>query len=53
MSRHNENEASSLDQECSPATSAVRAGIDRDTAYGAVTPPIVLSSNFSFDGFGN
>ncbi|MGH8073351.1 MAG: O-succinylhomoserine (thiol)-lyase [Lysobacter sp.] len=32
-------------------TSAVRAGIDRDTAYGAVTPPIVLSSNFSFAGF--
>lgn len=31
----------------------MRAGIDRDTAYGAVTPPIVLSSNFSFDGFGN
>lgn len=38
---------------CSSATAAVRAGIDRDTAYGAVTPPIVLSSNFSFDGFGN
>ena len=38
---------------CLPATAAVRAGIDRDTAYGAVTPPIVLSSNFSFDGFGN
>ena len=38
---------------CRPATSAVRAGIDRDTAHGAVTPPIVLSSNFSFDGFGN
>ncbi len=35
---------------CRPATSAVRAGIDRDTAYGASTPPIVLSSNFSFDG---
>lgn len=33
------------------ATQAVRAGIDRDTAYGAVTPPIVLSSNFSFEGF--
>ena len=32
-------------------TSAVRAGIDRDVAYGAVTPPIVLSSNFSFAGF--
>jgi len=38
---------------CSSATAAVRAGIDRDTAFGAVTPPIVLSSNFSFDGFGN
>ncbi|MCY7355088.1 MAG: O-succinylhomoserine (thiol)-lyase [Lysobacter sp.] len=35
----------------SPATRAVRAGIDRDSAYGAVTPPIVLSSNFSFAGF--
>ena len=39
------------DARCSPATAAVRAGIDRDTAYGAVTPPIVLSSNFSFAGF--
>ncbi|MGV8959694.1 MAG: O-succinylhomoserine (thiol)-lyase [Stenotrophomonas sp.] len=38
---------------CSRQTAAVRAGIDRDSAYGAVTPPIVLSSNFSFDGFGN
>lgn len=37
---------------CRSATSAVRAGIDRDTAFGAVTPPIVLSSNFSFEGFG-
>lgn len=35
-----------------PATRAVRAGIDRDTAFGAVTPPLVLSSNFSFAGFG-
>jgi cystathionine gamma-synthase len=34
-----------------PATTAVRAGIDRDTAHGAVVPPIVLSSNFSFAGF--
>jgi cystathionine gamma-synthase len=33
------------------ATLAVRAGIDRDTAFGAVTPPLVLSSNFSFEGF--
>ncbi|HEY1140554.1 MAG TPA: O-succinylhomoserine (thiol)-lyase [Lysobacter sp.] len=35
----------------SRCTSAVRAGIDRDPAFGAVTPPIVLSSNFSFAGF--
>ena len=35
-----------------PTTKAVRAGIDRDTAFGAVTPPLVLSSNFSFAGFG-
>ncbi|MBW8822633.1 MAG: cystathionine gamma-synthase [Xanthomonadales bacterium] len=34
----------------SPATRAVRAGIDSDTAFGAVSPPIVLSTNFSFDG---
>src|SRR5690606_1093244 len=33
-------------------TAAVRAGIDADTAHGAVVPPIVLSSNFSFDGYG-
>ncbi len=33
------------------ATAAVRSGIDTDTAYGAVVPPIVLSSNFSFEGF--
>ena len=34
-----------------PSTCAVRAGIDRDPAFGAVTPPLVLSSNFSFAGF--
>jgi cystathionine gamma-synthase len=34
------------------ATRAVRAGIDRDSAFGAVVPPLVLSSNFSFEGFG-
>ncbi|MFT4256741.1 MAG: cystathionine gamma-synthase [Pseudoxanthomonas sp.] len=33
------------------ATAAVRAGIDTDAAYGAVVPPIVLSSNYSFVGF--
>lgn len=37
--------------DCTPATRAVRAGIDRDPAWGAVTPPLVLSSNFSFSGF--
>ncbi|KRG70150.1 O-succinylhomoserine (thiol)-lyase [Pseudoxanthomonas dokdonensis] len=41
------------DAVCQSATAAVRAGIDRDIAYGAVTPPIVLSSNFSFESFGN
>lgn len=33
-------------------TRAVRAGIDCDPAYGAVTPPIVLSANFTFEEFG-
>ena len=35
-----------------PSTLAVRAGIDCDSAFGAVTPPLVLSSNFSFAGLG-
>ncbi len=34
-----------------PATRAVRAGIDSDPGFGAVAPPIVLSANFTFDGF--
>jgi cystathionine gamma-synthase len=34
------------------ATRAVRAGIDCHSAFGAVTPPIVLSSNFTFEEFG-
>ena len=37
---------------CRAATRAVRAGIDSDPTHGAVVPPIVLSSNFSFAGFG-
>ena len=28
----------------------MRAGIDCDTAFGAVAPPLVLSTNFSFAG---
>jgi len=34
------------------ATRAVRAGIDCDPTHGAVAPPIFLSANFNFDGFG-
>jgi len=33
-------------------THTVRAGIDTDTQYGSVMPPVYLSSNFSFDGLG-
>ena len=32
-------------------TIAVRAGVDVDTAHGAVMPPLYLSSNYSFAGF--
>jgi cystathionine gamma-synthase len=35
-----------------PATAAVRAAIDCDSAHGAVVPPLVLSTNFSFESFG-
>ncbi len=31
-----------------PATRAVRAGIDSDTAHGAVIPPVTLSATFRF-----
>jgi cystathionine gamma-synthase len=34
-----------------PATTAVRAAIDSDRAHGAIVPPLVLSSNFSFQGY--
>ncbi len=34
------------------ATTAVKAGIEADTAYGAVTPPLYLSSNYTFKQFG-
>lgn len=33
-----------------PATRSVRAGIDSDSAFGAVTPALYLSSNYSFAG---
>lgn len=35
-----------------PGTRAVRAGIDGDPAYGSVTPPVILSANFTFAAFG-
>ena len=34
------------------ATTAVRSGIETDTQFGAITPPIYLTSNYSFEGFG-
>jgi cystathionine gamma-synthase len=36
-----------------PATLAVRASLESDSQYGAVVPPLHLSSTFTFDGFGN
>lgn len=36
----------------SKATCAVRASIESDTQHGAVVPPLHLSSNFAFAGFG-
>ena len=33
-----------------PATRAVRASVESDTQYGAVMPPLYLSSNFAFAG---
>lgn len=35
-----------------PATNAVRASLESDTQYGAVVPPVHLSSNFTFAGYG-
>lgn len=34
------------------ATRAVNIGIDSDPVHGAVMPPIYLSSNYTFEGFG-
>lgn len=35
-----------------PATIAVRTGIESDSQYHAVVPPIYLSTNFGFPAFG-
>ncbi|MDC7677428.1 cystathionine gamma-synthase [Asticcacaulis machinosus] len=34
------------------ATRVINIGIDTDTSHGAVMPPIYLSSNYTFEGFG-
>lgn len=34
---------------CDAQTTPVRAGLETDTQYGAVTPPIYLSSNYTFE----
>ncbi|WP_375752292.1 O-succinylhomoserine (thiol)-lyase [Vibrio sp. HN007] len=36
-----------------PSTIAVRTGIESDTQYNAVVPPIYLSTNYSFPEFGD
>lgn len=36
-----------------PHTRAVRAGLESDPTYGAVVPPVYLSSNYTFAGFGD
>jgi cystathionine gamma-synthase len=41
-----------MSNESSPKTRAVRAALDTDTQYGAVVPPIHLTSTFSFAGYG-
>ncbi len=40
-----------MTSQASKATRAVRASIESDTQYGAVVPPLHLSSNFAFAGF--
>jgi len=35
-----------------PETRAVRAAVDTDEQHGAVMPPLVLSTNFTFEAFG-
>lgn len=41
-----------MTQILSRQTASVRAGVGTDTQHGAVMPPIYLSSNFTFAGFG-
>jgi cystathionine gamma-synthase len=41
-----------MNSQASKTTRTVRASIESDTQFGAVVPPLHLSSNFSFRGFG-
>jgi len=41
-----------MSKDSSPKTRAVRAALDTDTQFGAVVPPIHLTSTFSFAGYG-
>jgi cystathionine gamma-synthase len=41
-----------MSKNTTPRTRAVRAALDTDTQFGAVVPPIHLTSTFSFTGFG-
>ncbi len=41
-----------LNPQTKPETKCVTAGIGTDKAYGAVTPPLYLSSTYTFPGFG-
>ena len=45
MSTHSNNSANQQ-------TIAARYAIDTDKTHGAVIPPLYMSSNFSFEGFG-
>lgn len=42
-----------LDSNRHPATRAVRAALESDAQFGAVVPPLHLSSNYTFESFGN
>jgi cystathionine gamma-synthase len=41
-----------MSEDNTPRTRAVRAALDTDAQFGAVVPPIHLTSTFSFAGFG-
>jgi cystathionine gamma-synthase len=40
-----------MDKSASKQTQAVRAAVESDTQFGAVIPPVYLTSNFTFAGF--